>query len=139
MSNRIDKPRNPNSPKLDTGWSTDLPSRTKQAHKDECDINRIMAKYQKTGAIAHVTRYKPIYAELTGETFQEMLHKVQVAEEMFNDLPSKLRRKFDGNPALFLEYVQNPSNLPEMVELGLATKADIPVKETPIEPDIQNP
>ncbi len=31
--------------------------RTKQSMRDECDINLIMKKYQKTGAIAHVNRH----------------------------------------------------------------------------------
>ena len=32
----------------------DEKSLTKQMHKKECDINNILAKYQKTGAITHL-------------------------------------------------------------------------------------
>lgn len=132
-------PRNPYSPKPFTGYSSDKPSRTKQAHKDECDINRIMAKYQKTGAIAHLSKYRPAYAELTGESFMEMMHKVKAAETMFDDLPASLRKKFNGNPADFLRFVQNPANLPEMVSLGLAVKTETPVKDDPIVDPVPNP
>ena len=37
------------------------PSRTKQAFKEECDVNNILRKYEKTGLITHVAAYKGRY------------------------------------------------------------------------------
>lgn len=129
------KPRNPYSEKPQTGVSfAGQVSRTKQAHKSECDINNIMARFQKTGAMTHFNRHSPSYGFATSDTFHEAMQTVQRAEQMFGDLPANLRRKFDNNPAGFLAFVQNPENLPEMIELGLAVKRPAPVSEEPATP-----
>ena len=37
--------------------------RTKQAFKDQCDINKMLAKAQRTGSIAHLNKYpEAVYA-----------------------------------------------------------------------------
>ena len=105
------------------------PSMTKQSHKDECDINRIMAKYQKTGVITHVAKYAMEYGDATDLDYQTALNTVLEAQRMFADLPSSVRRKFDEDPAQFLEFVQNPENVDEMRELGLV---DVPEDPIPI-------
>lgn len=104
-------------------------SMTKQAHKDECDINRIMAKYQKTGVITHVAKYAMEYGDATDIDYQTALNTVIEAQRMFADLPSSVRRKFDEDPAEFLAFVQNPENVEEMRELGLV---DVPEDPIPI-------
>lgn len=93
---------------------------TKQSFKDECDINKIMAKFQKTGAINHYAKYAPQYGVITQEDLQDALNVVADAETMFEELPAKLREKFQNDAGQFLEFVQNPNNLEEMRELGLA-------------------
>lgn len=106
---------------------TDKPSLTEQNHKDSCEINRIMAKYQKTGIIDHRNEHRGDYGYATSQTFSEALDIVIKGKEMFEELPSSLRKKFNGDPKEFLEFVQNPKNVDEMVELGLArTPEDIP-------------
>ncbi len=105
------------------------PSMTKQAHKDECDINRIMAKYQKTGVITHVSRYSMEYGDATNLDYQTALNTVLEAQRMFADLPSSVRRRFDEDPAQFLAFVQDPENVEEMRSLGLV---DIPEEPIPI-------
>ena len=42
-------------------WATSKPSLTKQSFTKECDINNIMKKYQKTGAIDHVNKHEASY------------------------------------------------------------------------------
>ena len=39
---------------------------TKQSFKDECDINKIMAKFQKTGALNHYAKHAPQYGDASG-------------------------------------------------------------------------
>lgn len=97
-------------------------SRTKQSFKMECDINHIMAKYQKTGAITHFTKHSPQYGIATGMQFQDAMNLVCEAQEMFNDLPSSIRSRFGNDPAAFLDFVQDEGNADEMVKLGLAEK-----------------
>ena len=75
------------------------PSRTKQAFREECNINKIMAKYQKTGIIDHLNKYEGRYDMADGETFQEAMNLITDAQTMFNDLPSSIRNEFENNPA----------------------------------------
>ncbi len=92
--------------------------RTRQSFTDECDINKIMAKYQKTGAISHFSRHSARYDFADDITFHEALNVVTEADRMFADLPSKLRERF-REPGDFLSFVQDEANAEEMIELGL--------------------
>ncbi len=98
-------------------------TRTKQAMKEECDINMIMAKYQKTGAVTHVNEHGADYGFASGLSFQESMNLVIKAQNMFEELPSSIREKFANSPGRFLDFVQDPENADELVELGLAKKA----------------
>lgn len=109
----------PEGPKLECG-----PGKTKQQFTKECDVNCIMAKYQKTGNLDHYNEHGAMYGEFTSVEFQEAMQIVEVAEEMFADLSSSARAKFNNDPAQFLDFVQNPDNADEMYEMGLATRPE---------------
>lgn len=104
-------------------------SRTKQAHKDETDINQIMAKYIKTGVLEHANKYDGQYGFATSHDLHSALNLIQTAQEMFDELPSSVRSKMDNDPAKFLEFVQDPENAGELYELGLSLTA--PENPTP--------
>lgn len=108
--------------------------RTKQAHKRECDINFIMEKYQKTGMVDHVNRYQATYGEAPSHDFREALELVRQAQTMFNDLPSKVRARFENDPARFLEFCEDPANLEEAKLLGLTTTTETVVVSAPATP-----
>lgn len=98
----------------------DDPGLTKQAFRDECNVNTIMAKYQKTGLLPHVDVHKGRYGDFTNvQDYQSSLNQVMAAQDMFNSLPSSIRVRFSNDPAEFLRFVDNPSNLDEMRSLGL--------------------
>lgn len=97
-----------------------LPSKTKQAFKDECDINNIVARYKRTGAIDHFAEHGPQYGDFTGPTFTDAMNTVTAANRMFQDLPANLRKRFENDPVQFLDFVQDPANAEEMYQLGLA-------------------
>lgn len=96
--------------------------RTKQSMRDECDINKIMAKYQKTGAIAHVNKHSADYGFATGDDFATAMLTCTKAQEMFDDLPSKIRNRFANDPEQFLNFVQDEDNKKEGQDLGLWPK-----------------
>nr|UXQ88128.1 MAG: internal scaffolding protein [Microvirus sp.] len=102
-------------------------SLTKQSFKDECNINKIMAKFQKTGAINHYMAYAEEYGDASPVELSDAQQIIINAQTMFDDLPSKLRKKFNNKPEEFLEFVQNPENLAEMRKIGLANQ----VQEAP--------
>ncbi len=99
----------------------DCPSsegRTRQSFKKECDINQIMAKYQKTGAISHFARHASRYDFATGLDFHESMNVVLEGQRIFGELPAEIRARFI-TPEAFLDFVQDPANGDEMREMGL--------------------
>lgn len=98
----------------------DKPTMTKQAFRDECNVNTIMRKYQKTGLLPHVDAHKGFYGDFTDvQDYQTSLNQVMAANDMFGSLPSSLRARFGNDPAQFLHFVGNPANRDEMRSLGL--------------------
>lgn len=106
---------------------------TKQSFKNECDINRIMEKFQKTGTINHFAKHAPNYGETTQMQLQDALNIVADANTMFEELPSSIRKRFNNDPGQFLDFVQNPKNAEEAFELGLSNKKP----ETDPEPTVK--
>lgn len=98
------------------------PGRTKQSHVEECDINVIMGKAHKTGVISFVSKREPEYMDVEQIDYQEAVNRVMAAEEMFLDMPAKLRRRFNNNPGEFLTFIQNPENIEEARDLGLVER-----------------
>lgn len=95
---------------------------TRQEFKAECNINNIMAKYQKTGIIDHITKHSPTYGEYSPIDFQEAMDTIKQGESLFAELPSRARKYFNNDPAEFMEFVNDPENIDKLVDLGLAAK-----------------
>lgn len=116
------------------------PGRTKQSFREECNINTIMAKYQRTGLIEAVNRIQPQYADVAGFDFQYAMDQLLRSQRMFEELPSSVRKRFHNDPAAFVEFVGDPANEDEAIRLGLLRKppeqpkpAPEPVSPTPKE------
>lgn len=104
---------------------------TKQSHRDETNINYIMAKYNKTGLLTFGSTHQPEYMAIKDTDFQSAMNTVVRANEMFAELTSTLRKKFNNNPEEFFRYVHDPANLDEMYELGLAVRPPPPPDPAP--------
>jgi phage internal scaffolding protein len=114
-----------------------IPGRTEQCHKKDCDIDVILRKYDKTGLVTHVNRATAEYGDYTEiNEYQEALNMVIRAQDAFDELPSKVRKKFNHDPGAFFEYATDPSNYDGMVELGLANPKPV---EAPLEPKMKAP
>ncbi|WNK14514.1 MAG: internal scaffolding protein [Microvirus sp.] len=103
-------------PKLDC--SGDVPL-TQQHFEAECNINNIMKKYLNTGVVPQtlaVGRYGDF--SQAGE-YLDALMTIEKSNQQFAAMPSKVRNRFNNNPAEFLEFITNPANLDEAHELGL--------------------
>jgi len=98
------------------------PSMTEQSHKDSCDINVILDRFAKTGVANGNSRMPQFLDTCDLPSYQESLNVIIDADEAFMSLDSKLRKRFDNDPAKLLEFVDNPSNLDECIELGLIAK-----------------
>jgi len=104
---------------------TDDPGMTEQSHKDACNVNNIIKRMTTTGAVTHLNKMEARYGDVSGVDFQTALEIVQGAEDSFNKLPSGVRKEFKNNPALFLDFVNNPENEDKLVEMGLATRREL--------------
>jgi len=102
---------------------------TKQSFKDECNINKIMEKFQRTGILNHYTANAPQYMDIEPLDYHQAMNIIAEANSMFEELPAIARAKFNNDPETFLEYVQDPQNKDELPTLGLALKPS-PVQNT---------
>ena len=96
------------------------PSLTKQAFRDESNVNNIMAKYLQTGLLDHVNQHQGSYADfINAPDYHTAMNRITAADQAFQSMPSDIRKKFSNSPSEFLEFAQNPDNVEEMRELGL--------------------
>lgn len=115
-----------------------------QTARDQCDINFIMRRFEKTGQLADLIAQG--MANLQGRnfgdftdmpTFQEALDIVNHAQDQFSKLDAPVRNRFNNNPALFLDFMNDPKNAEEWYKMGLAVKKPEPPKETTLADVVQ--
>lgn len=108
--------------------------RTKQSHKDECDINKLMARYANSGQLPATNPYPARYGDFSDvPDFQQAVNQVNEANSAFADLPSAIRTRFGNDPTQLLEFMANPANEAEAIELGIIPAKTVPTPlETPI-------
>lgn len=106
--------------------------KTKQSFKEECDINTILAKYKKTGVLDFVNENQAHYGDVTGIDFRIAMIEVAKVTELFDQMPGSMRSRFQNDPAIFLEFIQDPENRPEAIKLGLIQekRSELPPEQT---------
>lgn len=110
------------------GWKSSVPSMTQQQFKDEADINYIVSMYDSSGVMPTFhgdgQPAQPVFGDFASlpDNAQEMYNRLIEAKNNFDNLPLEVRKRFNYDPAAFLEFVDNPENLDELVAMGLATK-----------------
>ncbi len=95
---------------------------TEQAHKDECDVNNIIRKYDKTGVLQHVTNFEAQYGDMTGTDFKTAQDLIIGANNQFNKLPAEIRKRFKNDPQNLLTFMEKSENREEAITLGLISK-----------------
>lgn len=101
--------------------------RTKQSFRDECDINSVMRRWEKTGQLHPLQRYPPQYGDFTNvDDYQAAVNQVQQAEDAFMALPSRVRSRFGNDPAELLRFMADSANQAEAEKLGLVDPAPKP-------------
>lgn len=91
----------------------------RQSEAGECDINRIVSQYAKSGVLP-VGFAQGIFEDVSAiGDYRAALERVRIAEAEFMRLPPQVRLKFENDPLRFVEFAVNPENEQAMVELGL--------------------
>lgn len=122
------------------------PTMTQQQFKDESDINNLVDRFLRTGEIPPVDA-RAMYGDFVDspQSYQEALDAVFEAQAGFDALPSKVRQRFNNDPAELLAFLQDSANLDEAIKLGLVEKPEPaqPVQTTttaePAEPGTVGP
>lgn len=105
-----------------------------QQFKEQCDINNIMKNYMQTGEISHLNPKTGVYGDFSDvKNYQESLDLVIKAKETFDQLPAKVRTRFNNNPKELVEFCNDPKNIEEAIDLGLADEKLRPIKSGPPE------
>lgn len=92
---------------------------TEKGHEGATNINKIMARAMKTGLMKRRTD-QPKYGDFTGAAdYQTSLERVREAKKDFMLLPADVRKRFENNPGLMIEFLGNEENIEEALELGL--------------------
>lgn len=115
---------------VDTG-----PGKTKQSFRDEVNINKIVASFEKTGMVTHLNSREPFYGDVSEiVSYQDALNIVNKANELFNGMDARVRERFANDPAKMIEFLEDEKNLDEAVKLGMAVKRPEVVIPDPIPP-----
>ena len=99
-------------------------SQTQQALVRETDINAIMRRAYKTGQMP-VPQHdlKAQYGDFTQVAdYQTAQNQIILANQAFEKLPAHIRKRFDNNPAELLDFLANPDNAAEALQLGIVER-----------------
>lgn len=93
---------------------------TQQSAKAECDINVIVDRAKRGADLSQLTRGAGSYGDFIGlPDLRDAMVLVANATEAFMALDASVRKRFDNDPALLLDFLNDPSNRDEAVRLGL--------------------
>lgn len=129
---------------LDNWPSTDFSKDkgvTVQADRDDADINKIIARFQKSGQLPPTLRGEPFYGDVSefGD-LQDSIMKIQEAQELFMQYPADLRERFENDPVQMLEFLADEGNRKEAEELGLVVPRPVVTPPVPpAEPPVVSP
>lgn len=97
------------------------PSLAKQSMAAECDINVIMARYQRTGVVPQIIG--GAYEDVSHVTsYHDAWNIILEAQDMFMRLPAQVRKAFDNDPAKLLAAIEDPESHAMLRELGIMSE-----------------
>lgn len=121
--------------------SKDVNSRsmTHQSFAKDADINTIMSRYAVSGVLVDPMNVDSGRVPRFGDfsdigDYAVVMERINQAQADFMTLPSGVRSKFDNDVEKCLEFVSNPANVKEAVELGLLPKTMLPATEAVLGP-----
>lgn len=120
-----------------TGEVFTPPRMVKQSFRDECDVNKILKQFGPAGLQKRIleSQRQGQYLDLPDDLdYQTSLDVIRRGEQAFDSLPAKVRERFANDPAEFLEFMADPKNAQEMIDLGLATRSPAAAPPAPVAP-----
>lgn len=113
-------------------------SMTEQSHRQEVNINTIVARARK-GILPRGTGVMPNYGDFSsGMDYHEAQNKIVDAKRDFMRMPADIRKRFGNDPANMIDFLGNPDNREEAEELGLiAPKVEVGLGTDPETKDVE--
>ena len=110
------------------GYEPGMPSRAKQEFKGESDVNNIVAMYKKGSPLPLQIRQGQ-FADVTqlGD-YKTAVDALLEAEQVWATLPQTVKTAAGGTVASFLDFVNDPANADQLIELGLVAGPDVPAE-----------
>ena len=113
-------------------------SLTEQHHAKTCNINAIMAKYNKTGLVDHINRHQGRYGDVSGADFQNAQNLIAEQITIFEELPAPVRAELNHDPAEYLDLVmteEGQETLSALLNPEPDPQDPEPEKTAPTEPE----
>lgn len=112
----------------ETALTCDDESLAVQSERDECDINTIVRRFGLTGELPGDLAM-PQSGDFTGlPDFHTAMNMVRSAQEEFLRVPADIRARFNNDPQMLMNFVDDDANRDEAKRLGL-------LKPDPVKPD----
>ena len=112
----------------------DDPSLTDQSQASSCDLQTIIDWHARSGSWVMPNQKlrpeAPTFEDVSAYAnvdYQDAYNMVVKAEEAFMTLPAAVRARFANDPAGIFEFLQDPTNRDEAVQLGLIAASVEPV------------
>jgi phage internal scaffolding protein len=105
---------------------------TEQSHKQECDMHHIYKRALRQGIDALNDNTLVNWQEsnyLGVPDYQAAMNMIAKTDQMFDQVPAEIRRKFENDPAKFVDFMSNPDNYQAIQDMGLST-THLPTPET---------
>lgn len=113
-------------------------SRTRQADRQITELDKLMPRYYDQGVLPTPQLHRQVYyGEFnTTRSFHDAMNQITQAEQIFQALPSKLRKHCNNDPAELIDLVSDPANDELLVQLGYKKPVaeGSPPAEVPEEP-----
>lgn len=97
--------------------------RTKQAFRDQVNINKIVERSKAGQLVTHLNGRQPFYGDVSDmKDYQYACDLVVKAEGLFEQMSSKVRQRFDNDPSKMIAFLQDKDNLEEAEKLGMVVR-----------------
>lgn len=116
-------------------------SKTRASEAEATDVNRIMAKYLRTGVITHWNNRRPVYGDFSqANDYKAALDQVIEARDAFAELPAEVRKAAENDPEVFMRMLADEDGMQQLVDAGMelddTSKPDgAPEAPSPTEPE----
>lgn len=112
-------------------------SRTRQEFAKDCDINRIVDRFTRTGELPFVGRKNlGMYADVSEvPNYESALAFIIHAKESFEKLDINVKERFHNSPQELIDFLKDKNNEKEARKLGLLEPERPPANPPPEEPE----